>query len=154
MKKMKSTTIGAAIAIVSIAGVIAVAQISHKAGFGHHSAGSVNHHGKFIDHLSDKLKLTDVQRTQAKQILADSKPRFQSLHEELKESHKASIELGANGVFDEQKSQEVAARQAEIVKQILVEKDRTKAELFAILAPEQREQAKQLMSDFVENLGH
>ncbi len=72
----------------------------------------------------------------------------------LKETHRASVDLGANGVFDEQKAQEVAARQSEIVKQLLVEKEKTKAALFAVLTSEQREQAKQMMNDFVENFDH
>ena len=113
-----------------------------------------NHHEKFIDHISDKLKLTDTQKTQAKQIIADSKPRFQPLLEQLKETHRTSMNLGSDGVFDEQKAQEVAARQAAIVKQLIVEKDKTKAALFAVLTSGQREQAKQIMNDFVENLDH
>jgi Spy/CpxP family protein refolding chaperone len=155
MKKMKSVTIATAIvAVLTVGVIIAVAQMSHKGGIGQHSKGFMNHHEQFIDHVSDKLKLTNQQKTQAKQILVDSKSRFQPLLERLKETHKTSVDLGANGVFDEQKSQEVADRQAEIVKQLLVEKEKTKAALFAILTSEQREQAKQMMNDFVENFDH
>ncbi len=152
---MKSVTTAAAIVAVLIVGVIiAVAQMSHKGGNGQHFGSFMNHHEQFIDHVSDKLKLTNQQKTQAKQILADSKPRFQPLLERLKETHKTSVDLGANGVSDEQKSQEVAARQAEIVKQLLVEKEKTKAALFAIFTFEQREQVKLMMNDFVENFDH
>ncbi len=155
MKRMKSQTIAAAIvAVLTIGTIIAVAQMSHKGGFGQHFEGLMKHHEQHIDRVSDKLKLTDAQKTQAKQILADSKPRFQPLLERLKETHRTSVDLGANGVFDEQKAQEVAALQAEIVKQLLVEKEKTKAALFAVLTPEQREQAKQMMNDFVENFDH
>lgn len=152
MKKMKIA--GAICAVLTVGVIIAVAQMSHKGGFGQHFAGLTNHHEQIIDHISDELKLNSAQKTQAKQILADAKPRFQPLLERLKETHKECLELGANGVFDEQKSQEFAARQAEIVKQLIVEKDRTKAALFAVLTSEQREQAKQMMNDFVENLHH
>lgn len=152
---MKKTTIAAAIvAALTIGTIIAVAQMSHKGGFGHHFEGFTNHHEKFIDHISDKLKLADTQKTQAKQILADSKQRFQPLLEQLKETHRTSMNLGSDGVFDEQKAQEVAARQAAIVKQLIVEKEKTKAALFAVLTSGQREQAKQIMNDFVENLDH
>jgi len=152
---MKKTTIAAAIvAALTIGTIIAVAQMSHKGGFGQHFEGFTNHHEKFIDHVSDKLKLTDAQKTQAKQILADSKPRFQPLLEQLKETHRTSVNLGSDGVFDEQKAQEVAARQAAIVKHLIVEKEKTKAALFAVLTSGQREQAKQIMNDFVENFDH
>lgn len=154
MKKMKKVTAAAAfVAVLTFGVIIAVAQMSHKGSSGHFK-GLMNHHEQFVDHVSDKLKLTDQQKTQAKQILADSKPRFQPLLEQLKETHKTSVDLGANGVFDEKKSQEVAARQAEIVKQLLIEKEKTKAALFAVLTSGQREQAKQMMNDFVENFDH
>lgn len=152
MKKLKIAAAVAAIAVVGA--IVAVAQMSHKGGFGQHFAGLMNHHEQFIDHVSSELKLSDAQKTQAKQIFADAKPRFEPLHDRLKETHKDSMNLGANGVFDEQKSQEVAARQAEIIKELLVEKERTKAALFAVLTPEQREQAKQMMNDMVENFAH
>ncbi len=152
---MKQVTIAVAIiAVLTVGTIIAFAQMSHKGGIGQHFGGLTNHHEKFIDHVSDKLELTDQQKTQAKQILTDSKPRFQPMLEQLKETHKTSVDLGTSGIFDEQKSKELAARQAEIIKQLLVEKERTKAALFTILTSEQREQAKQLMNDFVENFDH
>lgn len=156
MRKMKNVTIIAAVAaaVLTVGAIIVVAQMSHQGDISQHFAGLINHHEQMIDHISDKLKLTDGQKTQAKQILVDSKPRFEPLLEQLKETHKTCVDLGANGVFDEKKSQELAAGQAEIVKQLLIEKDRTKAALFAVLTVEQREQSKQMMSDFVENLHH
>lgn len=151
---MKKITIAATIvAALTIGTIVVIAQISHKGGFGNHF-GAANHHEKIIVHLSDKLKLNDAQKTQAKQVLADSKPRFEPLLKQLKESHHATMNLGSDGVFDEQKAREAATRQAEIIKQILVEKEKTKAALFAVLTNEQREQAKQLLSDFVENFDH
>lgn len=128
--------------------------MSHKGGFGRHSGGFAIHHAMILEHLSEKLSLTEQQKAQAKQIMADAKPRVEPLLEQLKGTHKASMDQGLNGVFDEQKSKEVAARQAEIIKQLLVEKDRTKAAVFGILTPEQREKAKQMMNEFVENFGH
>ena len=106
-----------------------------------------------IDRISENIKLSDGQKTQAEKILADAKQRFQPLMERLRETHRTT-DLDTNGIFDEQKAQEVAARQAEIVEQLLVEKERTKAALFAVLTPEQREQAKQMLNEFVENFRH
>lgn len=152
---MKKITIAVAVvAVATVGAIIAVAQMSHQVGINQHFASFVNPHEQMFDHISEKLKLTGEQKTQAKQIFADAKTRFKPLHDKLKETHKDSMNLGANGVFDEQKSQEVAARQAEIIKQLLVEKERTKAALFAVLTPEQREQAKHLMNDMVENFAH
>lgn len=152
---MKHIKIVAAVAaILSIGVIIAVAQMSHRGGPGRHFGGFANHHEKFLGHLSERLNLTEQQKAQAKQVFADAKPRVEPLLAQLKETHKASMDEGLNGVFDEQKSQQTAARQAEIIKQLLLEKDRTKAAIFAVLTPEQREQAKRMMNEFVENFGH
>lgn len=151
---MKKSTIAISVgALLAVGAIIAFAQVSHKGGFFPHHEDFVKQHEQMIDHISEKLKLSDQQKTQAKQILADAKPRFQPLMERLRETHRTT-DLGTNGVFDEQKAQELAARQAEIVKQLLVEKERTKAALFAVLTPEQREQAKQMLNEFVENFQH
>ena len=141
------------VAVAIVGAIVAVAQMSHKSGFGHHQQGSMNHE-QFIDHISEKLKLSDQQKTQAKQIIADTKPRVASLHERLKETHQEAMNLSASGVFDEQKTQQIAARQAEVAKELFVEKARTHAALFAILTPEQREQAKQMMNEMSEHFAH
>ena len=152
---MKKITITAAILILgSVGAIIAFAQISHKGGPARHFGGVVGHHEKMLEHLTAELKFTDQQKAQAKPIIADAKTRFGPVHEQLKESHRSAADLGTNGVFDEQRSQELATRQAEIIRQALVEKERTKAALFAIMTAEQREQAKQMMNNFVENFGH
>lgn len=151
---MKKSIIAISVgALLTIGAIIAFAQVSHKGSFFQHHEDFVKHHEQMIDHISEKLKLTEQQKTQAKQILADAKPRFQPLMERLRKTHRTT-DLGTNGIFDEQKAQELAARQAEIVKQLLVEKEKTKAALFAVLTSEQREQAKQMFSEFVENFNH
>lgn len=150
MKKIKIIAGIVAVAVVGV--IVAVAQMSHKDGFGHHQ-DFMKQHEQMFDHISEKLKLSDEQKTQAKQILADAQSRFQPLMEQLRKTHRTT-DLGTNGVFDERKAQELAARQAEIVKQLLVEKERTKAELFAVLTPDQREQAKQMLNDFIESFQH
>ena len=152
---MKKIKIIAGIAAVAVVGaIVAVAQMSHKGGFFQQQHQDfAKQHEQMFDHISEKLKLSDEQKTQAKQILADAQPRFQPLMEQLRETHRTT-DLGTNGVFDERKAQELAARQAEIVKQLLVEKERTKAALFDVLTPDQREQAKQMLNDFVESFQH
>jgi Spy/CpxP family protein refolding chaperone len=154
MKKITIVSAVVAAAAAAVGAIIVVAQVSHRGKFGNHFQGFAEHHEKIVEHLATELKMTGAQATQAKRIIADAKPRFDPLLERLKQAHKASGDLGVNSNFDEQKAQESAARQAEVVKQIVVEMERTKAALFAVLMPEQREQAKRVMNDFVENINH
>ena len=109
---MKKTTIAIAVGVIFVVGaVIAFAQMSHKGGIsGHHSEDSAGHQEKFIEHISGKLNFTEQQKTRAKQILADSKPRLDQLHKQLKESHLTMMNSTTSGVFDEQKVHESAGR--------------------------------------------
>jgi Spy/CpxP family protein refolding chaperone len=71
-----------------------------------------------------------------------------TLKEEMRQIHKQLSAQGKDGVFNEALVTELAAKQAELTKQMIIEKERTKASLFAVLTPEQREKAEQLKTDF------
>lgn len=152
---MKKTIIIATVLVLgSVGAILAFAQISHKAGPMQHFSRMTDHHEKMIEHLSTELKLNDQQKVQLKQVIADAKPRFTTIHGQLLETHRASRDLGTNGVFDEKSAAEVANGQAEIIKRGLIEKERTKAAIFAILTTEQREKAKRLLDTLIEGFGH
>jgi Spy/CpxP family protein refolding chaperone len=105
-----------------------------------------------VNRISKELGLSDEQKTQANQILDDAKTRVEPLFETMKQNHEASKSLGTDGNFDEAKVNELASQQAETMKQLFIEKEKAKAQLFAILTPEQREQAKQLQDKFGERM--
>lgn len=70
---MKKTTIAVSVgALLIIGAIIAFAQMSHKGGFFKHHEDLAKHHEQMIDRISEKLKLSDRQKTQAEKILADA----------------------------------------------------------------------------------
>lgn len=105
-----------------------------------------------VERIANELGLSDEQKAQAKQILEDSKNRIQPLMEKMKESRQQSKDLGKDGNFDEAKVSELAANQAETMRQLFIEKEKTKAQLFAIMTPEQREKAGQMQDKFAEKM--
>jgi protein CpxP len=142
---MKKITIGIVVFVVIVAGGIFA--LGHK---GRRDAQP--HRGGFenggFDRIARDLNLSDEQKTQAKQVFEDSKSRVEPLMKQLRENRELVKDLGTDGVFDEQKVQETANAQANLMKQMFIEKEKGKAQLFAILTPEQREQAKQKLNDF------
>jgi periplasmic protein CpxP/Spy len=103
---------------------------------------------RMFNRVADELNLNDDQRTRAKGVLAESKVRVEPLLQEMKSTHQQIAELGKDGTFNEERVSQLAEQQAETMKQLIVEKERTKAQLFAILTPEQRQKAEELKERF------
>lgn len=145
MKKIITAIL--AIALVSIGTIFIFAQTGSeekgkfKRGFGHRGG---------FERLAKKLNLTDAQKEQVKQIRETSKAKVQPLKENMKSIHQQMETATADGQFDEAQVQALATQQANIMAQMIVEKERTKSQMFAILTPEQQAQAKQLKEQMKE----
>jgi Spy/CpxP family protein refolding chaperone len=94
--------------------------------------------------MAEKLNLSEEQKAQIKQITETEKARVEPIFAALRENHQKLEDLTADGSFDEAKVQALAAEQGTLSAQLIVEKERTKSQIFQILTLEQREQAKQL----------
>ena len=112
--------------------------------------GAMGFGGRGFDRIAKKLNLTDEQKTQVKTILEDSKTRVKPLMESLRENHKKAETLGNDGVFNEELVNQIASGQSETMKQLFIEKEKTKAQIFAILTPEQRAEAAKMKVAFKE----
>lgn len=145
MKKFIAVFI--AIAMVTIGTIFVIAQQS-EGGKGKFKR-SFGHRGGF-GRLVEKLNLSDAQKEQVKQIMETSKAKIQPLKENMKSIHQQMNAATADGQFDEAQVQALATQQANIMAQMIVEKERTKSQMFAILTPEQQAQAKQLKEQMKE----
>jgi Spy/CpxP family protein refolding chaperone len=142
---MKKITLGILmVALIIACGIFALA---HKSGR-NFSERRDGFRERMFNRIASGLNLSEEQRTQAKQIREDSKSSAEPLMRQLEENRKQIRELGTDGVYNEQKVLEMASAQADLMKQLFIEKEKSKAQLFAILNDEQRERAKQKMSDF------
>jgi protein CpxP len=146
---MKKITIAIiAIAVLALGAIFVAAQKSGggeghgKRGFGHgrgHGGGGMMLRG---------LDLTDDQKNQVKQIMEASKSKVQPLRESMKANRDKLHQATADGKFDEAQVQALATEQANISAQLLVERTRTKSQIFQILTPEQRTKAAQMKESF------
>ena len=130
-------------AVLGIGTVFIFAQKGNREGFGGKGFG-----GRGFDRIAQKLNLTDEQKTQVKTITEDSKTRIKPLMESLRESHKQAENLGVDGTFNEEQVNQIAGSQSETMKQLFIEKEKTKAQIFAVLTPEQRAEAAKMKDQF------
>ncbi len=146
---MKKTWLAVA-AVVLVGGVVAVAQ----------NAGNLRHHyarNFWVRHIMSELNITDQQREQIKQILKDEKPNIQAL---VQRAEAERGELRAENNFDEAKVRGIAESNSALYVDAIVEREKVRAKIFAVLTPEQRtkvnkmmEECHGVMQEKLENLG-
>jgi protein CpxP len=132
-------------AVVGAGAVFIFAQKGKREGFGGRGFG-----GRGFARIAEKLNLSDEQKTQVKTILEDSKTRVKPLMEALRETRRQAENLGTDGTFNEEQVNQIANAQAETSKQLFIEREKTKARIFAILTPEQRVEAAKMKEQFKE----
>ena len=95
-------------------------------------------------HLWEKLNLTEAQKKQIHSIIDEARPKIKPLKQNLKAGRDQLRALTKNGEFDEAKVRAIAKGQADIRTELIVEKQRVKSKIFAVLTPEQRAKAEEL----------
>jgi Spy/CpxP family protein refolding chaperone len=136
-KKFFTTT---AILLAVAAGLTAsvFAQSAHR-GFGHRN-------GWMLNHMTKQLNLSEAQQAQIKSILSDARTRTKPLIEQLRQNEQAQ-NAAINGNFDEVQARAFAGKQAQIMSDLIVEKQKTKSQIYSVLTPDQRQKALQLMQE-------
>jgi periplasmic protein CpxP/Spy len=114
----------------------------HGHGPGRHGMGP-----DMIEHLAKALSLTDAQKTQVKALFDAAHAAEEPRHEKLMELHKQMEAATANGQFDETQVRAIASQQAQLMTESMVEHERMKSKIYAILTPEQRVKAEELHKD-------
>jgi periplasmic protein CpxP/Spy len=105
---------------------------------GHHRHFG-RHHGHFG--LWKKLNLTDAQKNQIKTIMSEERLKMKPLYQQLK-AGRDQLRALPKGQFDEAKVRAIAKGQADIGTELIVEKQRMKSRMYAVLTPEQRAKAE------------
>jgi Spy/CpxP family protein refolding chaperone len=126
-----------AVILVVTAG-LAVTVFAQGPGWGHG-----RHGGWMLHRMSQELNLTDVQQDQIKTILKAEHAKIQPLMQQLRQNRQTQ-EANLTENFDEAKAQAFAASQSQIMSSLMVERMRTKSQIYAVLTPEQRQKALEL----------
>lgn len=136
----KKSIILAAIFMALAAGLAATASAQHRGmGFGRNN-------GWMLKHMTRQLNLTEAQQTQIKGIMASEKTKIKPMMQQLRQNQQAE-DANMNGTFDENQSRAFANKQAQLMTDLIVEKERMRSQVYAVLTPEQRQKALQLMQE-------
>lgn len=111
-------------------------------GFGHRGMGMAMR----------ELNLTDDQKTQVKAIFDSSRGTVKPIVDELKANREKLTQLSGQA-FDEAEVTEIAKRQGELMSQLIVERERAKSKVFAILTDDQKAKAKEMQDKMKDHFG-
>jgi Spy/CpxP family protein refolding chaperone len=97
--------------------------------------------------IAQQLNLTDAQKQQAKMIFQQARQTAQPVREQLKQNRQALVEAAKAGNGDAA-IQQLAARQGNLLGQMVAVRTEAFAKFYATLTPEQRTKAEQLEQQF------
>jgi len=138
---MKSKTVVIVVGVVALTVVIgAVAAAQGQ------STWAQNRRSRFlIRHFVPDLNLTDAQRAQIKTILQNERPTIEAIAEKLAQGGE---QLRSKSSFDEAFVRSVAQEQAANITDAIVEKEKIRSEIFAVLTPRQQQRLNQISDDW------
>jgi Spy/CpxP family protein refolding chaperone len=99
---------------------------------------------EMVEHMARALNLTDAQQTQIKAILETARAADEPNKTKMDEVHKQLEAATANGQFDEAQVRALANQQAQLMADSIVEHERTKSKIYAVLTAEQRVKADEM----------
>ena len=142
MKRNKFKMLGAGLALLLMVGFA----VSQEAGIG---PGS-RHHGGFgrgpLGFFTKALDLTDAQKAQIKQIIANEKPTLHPLMVQEGQAHQQMMQLVTSGKFEESQAQTIISQETQIHSQIELEHARIMSQAYQILTSDQKTKFAQLQT--------
>ena len=140
---MKKYAITAGILVVVLAGALALhAQAKFRRAS--QSWGGPPMAGRFLQHMTDVLDLSDAQQAQVKQMWQDEQPTIRPLIQQLADAHKQMVAATSGGKFDQAEVQTIANQQAQTIAQLIVEKQKLQAKVFTVLNADQQAKFERL----------
>ncbi len=151
MKKIIFGIIAAALLVTG--SIFVIAQKSAKKeggeygrGHGHRGPGGFGGLGFALRGLD----LTDEQKTKVKEIMETSKATAQPIMEQTRANHDKLRELGKAGAFDQPQVEALALAQGDLTAKMIVEKEKARSQVFALLTDEQKAKLETLKGNFEE----
>jgi Spy/CpxP family protein refolding chaperone len=100
---------------------------------------------RMIHRMEARLGVTPAQIVQIKAILLQEKPALEQLHEQLAAEH---AELASLTTFNEEQTEAIEAKYAVVNTSMVVEREKLRFELYAVLTPEQLQTLEQMRARF------
>jgi periplasmic protein CpxP/Spy len=142
-KIMKKGVIAIIVLVVVVAGsIFVIAQKAHRGDHG--QFGAMGGHRGMMGMALRGLNLTDDQKAKVKDILSANRGNVEPLMQQARDNRKQLAALGTDGNFDQAKVEALASQQADIMSKMIVNREKVKAQIFAILTDEQKAKAAEM----------
>ena len=135
--------------VLAVAAGMGGTVLAHGQGEGY--GAGFHRHGGMFGHMKKELNLTADQQQKIKGIMQAERSKTQPMVQQLRQNEQAQ-NASINGSFDEAQARAFAQKQSQIMSDLIVEKQRTKSEIYAVLTPEQRQKAQQLMQQHEQKM--
>lgn len=110
------------------------------------------HHGHMA-YMARELNLTDAQKAQIKQIFQANKATGLPLMQQMAANKEAMLQATANGNYDQAKIQQLANQQAQLMSQLIVQKQAIRHQIYTqVLTPDQRTKAEELRAQAISRI--
>ncbi len=112
-------------------------------------------HGRHghMAYMARELNLTDAQKTQIKQIFQANKSTGLPLMQQMAANKEAMLQATANGNYDQAKIQQLANQQAQLMSQLIVQKQAIRHQIYTqVLTPDQRTKAEELRAQAISRI--
>jgi Spy/CpxP family protein refolding chaperone len=100
-----------------------------------------------LNQIADRLKLTEEQRAEIRAIIEAEIPVVRPILLNTLAVHQQLKELGRDGVYNQAEVQRLAGLQSQNARLLIIEKEKVKAQIFAVLTEEQRTEAEEIRDE-------
>jgi len=154
MKKVTLTIL--TIALVALGAIFVIGQSTDTDG-GEAKMDKQGRHGKFgkrgkrgmrgkrgkrghrgMGRMFRNLDLTDAQKTQVQTIMKNNRESSKTMRQQMRANKQALRKATENGAFNQSEVQAIANKQGNLHAQMIVQKQKVKAEIFNVLTAEQK----------------
>jgi Spy/CpxP family protein refolding chaperone len=105
-----------------------------------------------VQHLTRRLDLSDAQQQQLRAALEQQAPRFQPLMQRLAAQKQEMLNATQHGQFDSGKVTALANQEAQTLAALIVARQEVQAQIYTLLAPEQRIKFEQMQQRRVQHM--
>jgi protein CpxP len=139
-----------ALLLVVGAGIFVIAQKGGGRTSGGPAMGRGMGHGMGGQMMLRGLDLSDEQKAKVKEIMDASRSKAEPLHQSMKAAQEKLQQATAGGAFDEAQVSAIANELGGLHAQMIIERQRTKSQIFAILTDEQKAKASEMKGKMMD----
>ena len=100
--------------------------------------------GFLARHIMDDLNLTPDQKAQIKTILTNERPTIQALRQQIEQDNE---QLHSKTTYDDAFVHSMAQQESATLADAIVEREKIRSEIFAVLTPDQQQKLTQIGSE-------